>query len=139
RQEVAIALVDVGVPLTDGILAVRIEPDFKLRIDEATWRLTGGRVFARDVVLDPSATRQTLTLNVEGVSLGDLLQMTELEGLSATGAMAGKIPVVLDDGRAIVADGLLSADGPGVLRYTPDQVPAALQGGGQGVDLMLQA
>jgi hypothetical protein len=104
-----------------------------------TWKLTGGRVFAKDVVLDPTATRQTLTLNVEGVNLGDLLQMTELEGLSATGTMAGKIPVVLDKGEAIVENGLLSAGGPGVLRYKPDQVPGALQGGGQGVELMLQA
>jgi hypothetical protein len=139
RQDIAIALLDVGVPLTDGLIGVRIQPDLKLNIDEMTFRLTGGRVFAKDFVFDPSATRQTLTLNVEGVNLGDLLQMTELEGLSATGTLAGRIPVDIDKGEAVIDNGILSADGPGVLRYKPAQVPAALQGGGQGVDLMLQA
>lgn len=139
RQDIAIGLLDVGVPLTDGLIGVRIQPDLKLNIDEAAFKLTGGRVFAKDLVIDPAATRQKLALNVEGVNLGDLLQMTELEGLSATGTLAGRIPIDIDKGEAVIQDGVLAASGPGVLRYKPDQVPAALQGGGQGVDLMLQA
>jgi hypothetical protein len=139
RQDVAIALLDVGVPLTDGVIGLRIQPDFKINIDEAAFRLTGGRVYAKDEVYDPAATHQRLTLNVEGVSLGDLLQMTELEGLTATGTLAGRIPVDLQNGEAVIQNGVLSTGGPGVLRYKPATVPAALQGGGQGVDLMLQA
>jgi len=139
RQDIAIALLDVGVPLTDGVIGLRIQPDFKINIDEATFRLTGGRVYAKDEVYDPSAARQRLTLNVEGVSLGDLLQMTELEGLTATGTLAGRIPIDIQKGEPIIDNGVLAAGGPGVLRYKPAEVPAALQGGGQGVELMLQA
>jgi hypothetical protein len=139
RQDIAIALLDVGVPLTDGVIGLRIQPDLKVNIDEATFRLTGGRVYLKDEVYDPSAAHQRLTLNVEGVNLGDLLQMTELEGLSATGTLAGRIPVDLQKGAAVIEGGVLSTGGPGVLRYKPATVPAALQGGGQGVELMLQA
>jgi hypothetical protein len=59
--------------------------------------------------------------------------------LTATGTLAGRIPITLDKGEAVIENGVLAASGPGVLRYKPAQVPAALQGGGQGVELMLQA
>ena len=53
------------------------------------------------------------------------------------GALAETITVT--GAEAVIRGGELVSDGPGWVRYRPDQAPAALQAGGENVNLLLQA
>jgi len=73
------------------------------------------------------------------VDLGRLLELAAIDGLTATGTLAGKLPVSIDGDDLIISGAQLKADGPGLLRYTPEESPAALSSGGTSVEIALQA
>ncbi len=80
-----------------------------------------------------------LNLEAQGLTVAELLEQVQVGGLGGTGALSGELPVRIENGEVIVEDGELQTQGPGWLHYRPEEPPAALQAGGQGVDLMLQA
>ena len=138
-QAVAVALIDVGIPLTDGLLTFRVAPGPKLEIAGGTLRLAGGTVEAEPLTLDPAASRSEGVLRVEGIDLGELLALAGVDGLTGEGRMSGRIPVAVENGNVIIAGGVFDAEAPGVLRYAPLTPPAALQGQGETVSLALSA
>ena len=65
--------------------------------------------------------------------------MIELDGLQATGSLAGKIPLSLS-GNSVVIDGAtMISTVPGVLRYRPSNPPSGIVGGGESMELLLRA
>jgi hypothetical protein len=138
-QKVAVALIDAGIPLTDGLLTFRIAPGPKLEIAGGTLHLAGGKVDAEPLTLDPTASRSEGVLLVEGVDLGELLALAGVDGLTGEGRMSGRIPVAIENNDVIIAGGVLDAEAPGVLSYAPLAPPAALQGQGETVSLALSA
>lgn len=138
-QTVAVALIDVGIPLTDGLLTFRVAPGPKLEIAGGTLHLAGGRVDAEPLTLDPAASRSEAVLLVERIDLGELLALAGVDGLTGEGHMSGRIPIAIENGDVIITGGVFDADAPGVLRYAPLAPPAALQGQGETVSLALSA
>jgi hypothetical protein len=59
--------------------------------------------------------------------------------LSGEGTMHGTLPITVAGSEAVVDNGELVSDGPGWVRYRPDEAPAALQAGGENVNLLLRA
>jgi hypothetical protein len=53
--------------------------------------------------------------------------------------MHGTLPIKIAGTQAVIEHGELVSDGPGWVRYRPDQAPAALRAGGANVNLLLQA
>lgn len=139
RQEIAVAAVDMGVPLRDGVVALRFDNRGRLLVEEMRWQLAGGRLDSRDIVLDPTAPRRAFDLDVSGVDVGALAELFRLEGLSATGTLDGRIPLTIVGTDVVIANGELHAREPGRLSYSPAIYPAGLGAQGQGVGLMLQA
>lgn len=137
-QRLAVASIDFGLPLTDGLASFRIDPGGKLVIVSGRLHLAGGTVSVEPVILDMAAPENALRLTVENVGLRELLALASVEGLSATGRLDGTIPVRLGDD-LIIEDGVLTADGPGRLSYDPANPPAALQAQGETVSLLLSA
>ncbi|HLB80489.1 MAG TPA: YdbH domain-containing protein, partial [Dongiaceae bacterium] len=138
-QTVAVGMIDAGLPLTDGLLTFRLEPGPRLAIADGRLRLAGGEVRVGPVTLDPAAPRQELRLAVAGVDLQQVFALADIGGLAGTGRLSGEIPLVIEDGRLIVADGVLAAEAPGQVSYRPDSPPPALQAGGESVSLALSA
>src|SRR5690606_35517953 len=67
--------------------------------------------------------RQRLVAIVEGVELARLYEVYPAEGLSGRGALDGRFPVSLVDGRLVIEGGRLQARQPGgVLRYRARQL-----------------
>ncbi len=137
-QEVSVALLSAGLPMTDGLVRFQLDQG-RLRLEEGALSLAGGRVRLEPTVLDLSAPRLTLGLQVQEVDLAQIVALTGLEGLSATGRLSGRLPLALHDGTASIVVGRLAAQEPGLLRYRPAEPPAALAGGGQPVQMLLQA
>ncbi|MBF0395076.1 MAG: YdbH domain-containing protein, partial [Alphaproteobacteria bacterium] len=137
-QLAAVALIDAGVPLEDGVVIFRLEGK-RLTIGRAELKLAGGRVMLGETVFDPAAERQRIALNVSGVDVGKLVEMAGTKGLSASGTLSGRVPLSIVEGAVTVDHGYLAATAPGRLRYRPDLPPATLRSGGQSMELLLKA
>jgi hypothetical protein len=138
-QQMSVGLVDVGLPLTDVLAAFRVEPGPRLMIETARLSLAGGEVTLPPVALDLVQPHTDLTLAVSNVDLAKLLELAQIEGLTATGNLGGQIPVTVGADGLVIRDAVLAASGPGTLRYAPSTTPSALLGGGESVALALQA
>ncbi len=138
-QQLSAALVDVGLPLGDVLAAFRIEAGPRLVIEDARLSLAGGAVTMPPVAVDLAQPDADLALAVDHVDLARLLELAEIEGLSATGDLGGRIPASIAADGLVIRDAVLVAAGPGTLRYAPATTPSALLGGGESVELALQA
>ena len=137
-QRVAIGLLDAGLPLSDGIIDFQLRPDGALFVESAVWRWAGGRLKTQNLLLDPNAERHAFTLVVDDLDLAELVALADMDGLSASGRLSGRVPVTLSaEGFAIVGGRLGTAAGGGLLAYAPEQAPAALRLGGEGATLAL--
>ena len=126
-QTLAVKLLDVGLPLTDGTLRFGYGAKGRLSVERAEWRWAGGVLRAEPFVIDPVAPRGTVTLRAEGVHLGPMLAMVAVDGLEAGGTVSGSLPVRIAADSVHLDGGLLEADGPGTLRYDPANPPGFLQ------------
>jgi hypothetical protein len=138
-QQLAIGLLDLGLPLTQGVMSFQLTPAERLEVAQLEWRFAGGTVRAEPFSLGSLLGDLNVTLRADELDLARLFELTRLEGLTGEGILNGVLPVRLSEGAAVIEDGELAAAGPGVLRYRSETAPAALQAGGQGVDLLLQA
>ena len=138
EQLVAMALLDLGLPLTHGEIAWRLRPDRVLDLSRAEWRWAGGRLHtAAELPLDAGSWR--VVLRVEALDLAQLLADVDLDGLSGTGTVAGELPLLVTRERVEVEDGRLAAVGPGTLRYVPPAGAPLQAGAASGLDVALGA
>ncbi len=138
-QQLAIGLLDFGLPLTAGLIGFRVDPDQSLAVEQLRWSFAGGTVSARPFRVGSVASDIKVTLTADGLDLGQLLALTRLDALSGDGRIHGSLPVHIKDGVAVIEGGELASDRPGWLRYRPATPPSALQAGGANVSLLLQA
>lgn len=139
NQQIAVAAIDVGLPLTDAVIPFRLTDGTLLTLGETRFKLAGGEVRSESLAFNVDDLDGEFVLQVEGVDVAQLLSITELDGLVATGRLKGAIPVRLKDGSVAVLDGKLTADSGGTFAYRPDEPPPGLAGGGESVNLMLKA
>ncbi len=139
-QLVTVSMMDIGLPLTDGIISFHLDPDGRLLIERAEWRLAGGKLSAEGVSTDPKRGCYKFVLEVEDIDLQKLAALAKVEGLTVTGKLTGRIPVQIKEGVLTVREGLIKG-GPegGTLRYNPSRVPSALRHSGERTRLMLSA
>lgn len=136
-QTLAVALLDVGVPLTEGEIAFGRDDGGRLSVQRAQWQWAGGTVRAEPFTLRAGSTDTTAGLLAEGVDLGRLLDLVAVDGLAATGRLDGRIPVRVRDGTVRIEDGTLRAQGPGTISYDPADPPSFLDGDpGSATDLL---
>jgi hypothetical protein len=76
---------------------------------------------------------------VDNLSLARLFETLAVDGLSGQGELAGAIPVSIRGGQVAIRDARLVSRAPGVLRFRSATASAALQSGGEPVELMLKA
>lgn len=138
-QQLAIGLLDLGLPLTAGLTTFQLNAGPRLDVEQLEWRFAGGTARAEPFSLGSRLEGLNVTLGAQQLDLGQLLALTRLEGLSGEGKLDGVLPLRLSDGAVIIEGGELAATGSGVLRYAAGSAPTALQAGGEGVDLLLQA
>ena len=122
-------------------------PDGPARLDVEAVHLTTdygalGPVEGRIVVdrLDPPWTSEPQLLRIEGMGLAPLVDGFEIAALGAEGTIDADLRFsITRDGRIRLDDTVVTARGPGVLRYRAEQPPDVLAGQGQGVDLLFTA
>ena len=140
-QSLRIARVETAVPVSDVALQFEMRPGPvpRFAIESGGLSFIGGTISLAPLVLDPLAQRHDLTFVVEGLDLKKLFDLIQVEGLQGNGKLAGRIPVTLIGTRIALNDGTLDALAPGVIRFKSEAAAAALAGGGEQVQLLLQA
>ena len=120
-QLVSIALLDLGVPLVDGLVEWQLRRDGTIALAQTRWGFAGGELSAGELVIDPArALAGAITLRASDLELRALLAQTQLEGLSGSGRVVGELPLALRDGAIVVTGGVLRAtDAGGTIRYAP--------------------
>jgi Dicarboxylate transport len=137
-QQLAVGLIDIGLPLTNGLVTFDLEPD-KLAVEQLRWQFAQGRIRAAPFTIGSADIGFSTTLTAERLSLDEIFALTQLDGLSGEGTMHGTLPITVAGAEATIDGGELVSDGPGWVRYRPGQAPAAFQAGGANVNLVLQA
>lgn len=105
---------DVGLPLDNLQLQGRLDPAGRqLQLEQLSAGLLGGRVQADALLFDPDRDRNPLLLRFSGLQLERLLGLVQYEGVVATGAVSGELPLVLTATGVELEGGTLQADPPG--------------------------
>jgi hypothetical protein len=116
-QLISIARVDIGLELTNGVAALRLLPDGRIDLESAEWSLADGTIRTRGVI-DLDAPAQTLVLELRNLDLAKLLEFADLDGLSGSGRVSGRIPVVRRGSTLEIKGGKLAGtDDGGWVRY----------------------
>lgn len=136
-QVVEIGEIDLGLPLTDGRLALHLRADGSVLAGLEKFNLFGGRIETTPFVLPRTFDNFTITLAVTGIRLADLLAVAKFGDLTATGALDGSIPVTISGGEFAVRGGLLKTVAGGSLRYRPRAIGPALSEANEGAALFL--
>lgn len=137
-QWVSVGMLDLGLPLRDGVVVFQVGRGGGLMLERAEFRWAGGRLGVLPASLAPGQRRRTLTLEAAGIGLDQVLALFEVEGLEATGGLDGRIPVTLEGDEVRVEGGRLVATGAGRLRYDPAEPPAFLGAGSDGGTAVLR-
>lgn len=115
----SVAHLDVGLPLDNLRLQGRLDPATRqLQLELLSADLLGGRLWANDLLFDPDRARNPLLLRFSGLQLERLLALEQYEGVAASGAVSGELPLVLTGTDVELEAGTLEADPPGgSIRY----------------------
>jgi hypothetical protein len=120
------ARVDFGLELTNGLLSYTVEEDGVVELESAEWRFAGG-VIRTAGAIDLFARERELLLAVDDVDLGKLLELVNLDGLSGTGRIGGRLPIVQRPDVIEIREAVLTSTVEGGwIRYRPAGGAAAL-------------
>lgn len=115
-QTIKVRMLEAGVPLGNGVVTFDMNRD-GLRILDARWPFAEGQIVLVSSGADIFAPDARFNLAVEDVDIEALLRIVEVPGLTATGRIGGKIPIMLQDGDPVLLDGALAAEDRGVIVY----------------------
>jgi|GEM_PF-2065739 len=139
-QRIRIGRLDVGVPLTHGILLLDVKSPKQVDVDIERFELFGGLISSQKLSIDPTAQEFEAVLKVTDIDLASILAFAEFGELSATGTLEGVIPISYRNGELTVHDGLLRTGAKGgVLKYKPRALDKALEDANEGTGLAVKA
>lgn len=126
EQTISMRKIDLdALDLENGVMIFSLPGDDTLKIVEAEFPWFGGTIGAYDSTMALSGATSQTKLQIDNVNLSDLLGFFKIDGLSGEGTIEGVLPITFEGGRARIDNGILSAKGAGVIRYTGDIAAAA--------------
>jgi hypothetical protein len=138
-QLVSMARVDFGLELTNGLITFQLGPDGVLDLASAEWSLAGGTIRTSGKT-DLGAETQELVLELADIDLSQLLALADIDGLTGSGTLHGRVPVVRRGATLEIRNGKLSAaEAGGWIRYRADAGFAGVASQGQGFNVVLAA
>jgi hypothetical protein len=139
NQKLTIGIAAAGLPPATAHLRFELRKKSLLHIQELALDVAGGTISATGVDIDTAAPASDVELAVDRVNLAPIVQLLGIDGLSGSGVLSGHIPLRFGRGGFVVSAGRLTAIGPGVLRYAPQQLPQQIASAGKSVALALEA
>ncbi|WP_420348480.1 intermembrane phospholipid transport protein YdbH family protein [Pelagibius sp.] len=140
-QRLRIREIDAGAPVTEIDLRFRLDqqPDPGVDLSGGSFRLGGATWRIEPTRLDPAAAENAIALATETLDLATFFALIEVEGLSGSGVLAGRIPIRVGEAGVVIDNGKLEAQAPGRLSIRSQALVSALSGGGETVELAIRA
>ncbi|MHA7872660.1 MAG: intermembrane phospholipid transport protein YdbH family protein, partial [Hyphococcus sp.] len=118
EQSVSVSGVDFGaLQLDQGEIRFAMPGDETLRIIEAEFPWFGGMLGVYDANASMADGAATAPLRADDIDLSQVLDYFDVDGLSGEGILSGVLPLVVEDAKASIVDGVLQSEGPGAIRY----------------------
>lgn len=145
-REMTVARINPGIAVSE----VRFSGDYgasaadplagSLDIQRARARFLEGELRVPPGTYPVAAGEGRVPVELQGVSLGRLMEVYPAEGLAGTGTLEGRIPIgITSAGGVQVSGGRVSAVAPGGRLQLPADKLQAMLGGNQAMDLVVQA
>lgn len=128
-----------GLPPGEVSVRFHLLPSAVLVVEEASLGFADGTIAVSGLAVDPAAPAFETVLRIENIDLAEVFDLIGVEGLSGSGRLKGTIPLQFTGGGLRIADAVLNAGGPGVLRFKGDEVPKAIRDAGEYAQLTLDA
>jgi hypothetical protein len=120
-SNIAVALVEVGLPIEDITADYTLQPDAR-SVDVENLRMSafGGLVTADPFSFHTANASNTLLLHAESIDLGEILSIKEFESIEISGSIGAELPVTIEGNIVTIVGGTLTGEPPGgVIRYLP--------------------
>lgn len=91
---------------------------------QAELALLGGRAWLAPASRELSTAQTALTVQLEGLQLGELFRLYPAEGLAGQGSLDGRLPLVIGPPGVRIEQGRLANRGPGVLQFRSEKIRA---------------
>ncbi len=125
-QTVSLKTVDLdALKLENGEIIFEMPGDETLQLHHGEFPWFGGRIGVYEATASLTGDKVTAPLRAASVDLSQLLEYLKIKSLSGEGVVDGVLPLIIEDGKARIENGELSAAGPGIIRYAGDAVKAA--------------
>lgn len=138
-QSVTVRTVDLSaLQLEAGEISFELPGDDTLYLQRGEFPWFGGTIGANGATASFSG-KATIPLQAKNVDLKQVFEYVDINGLSGEGIVAGALPLVFEDGKARIENGVLHSVGPGVLRYqgvASDQAAETGQGAKVAFDIL---
>ncbi len=140
-QRLRIGEIDAGAPITEIDLSFSLnqQPDPGVDLSGGSFRLGGAAWRIEPTRLDPAAAENAIALATETLDLATFFSLIEVEGLSGSGILVGRIPIRVGEAGVVIDNGKLEAQAPGRLSIRSQALVSALSGGGETVELAIRA
>lgn len=128
-QRIDITLLNVGMPLTAGVIRFNIAQPNKVEMREARFNGADGMLSTEPFSLDlTNPGRFQVSVIGTNLKLSKIFELTGIEGLNGNGFLSGRIPLEVSPDGIKIQQGVLDAGVTGTLAYNPAQLPPFLQG-----------
>ncbi|MEP6343890.1 MAG: YdbH domain-containing protein [Maricaulaceae bacterium] len=116
RQTLKLKSFDPGFPLPDGEIEFELLPG-KINIHRAEWTIDDGSIYIEPLIWDFSATENRAVLAVKDVTIQNFIERPSDSKLEITGAVSGRLPLVVSGVQVNVEEGQLSVPNGGNIRF----------------------
>ncbi len=138
-QEITANKIVAGVTLSQPNIKFRVatvKENPVLYLDELKIGIIGGNAVIKNAVLDTGIKLNKINVQLSNIDLEKVLALGDVEDVTASGTLNGKIPLIFDSETLLIDAGVLETDGPGVLQLKSEKARAALAGGGDQTKLL---
>ncbi|NNE39333.1 MAG: hypothetical protein HKN14_00280 [Marinicaulis sp.] len=130
-QTITVEGVDLdALQLNEGSIEFDLPGDQTLRINEATFPWFGGVLGVYGANASIAGDQAIAPMRAEKIDLAQILEFVDVEGLSGEGILSGTLPLVVENGRARIENGVLKSESPGAIRYRGEAADKASDAGG---------
>lgn len=124
-QAIDIDLFDPGVPLQDGRIRLAFTGGGNAFVETAEFPFAGGRLALDPMEWIAGDQDQRGAVSVTGVSIAEVVALFKPPGLTASGEVAGRIPLIFASRSLLADEGKLTTVGGGEIRYQGKAAEAA--------------
>jgi hypothetical protein len=121
------AATPIGVVVVYGDASLVADTGGGMRLERALVRRAALSVARGTISVSDAEYREgqpvETVIEIDAIDLAGVLELLDVEGLSGTGELDGRLPIKIDAAGVHVAGGQVGANGPGTIRYVGDALP----------------